>query len=277
MWRNLKSPLIAITMAFSLALALPAQADDVLIVNGSSTTSEPGTTANITSALDTLLQSQGHTTTISDPVPGDISPYDQVWDIRFSDTSPITAGEETQFLDFLQAGGRMFVMGENNGFMTRNNSVLDLIDAAGGGSLSFIEPSSTQTVNPGLRSPNDIETVTYSAPGGTAGGGTTAGTGEFLSFDGTSGGTALGFPTGTLANATSGSLAVVFDVNFMADSGENGAEFLENLSLYVEAGGSVANGGPKAIPTLSEWAMILLSLIMAGLFALHMRNPRPSA
>ena len=255
-----------LTYAF---ISATAQAADVLIINGTSTTSEGSTTAQITATLDALLQSQGNTTTISDPIPADISGYDQVWDIRFNPA--FTAGEQTQYIDFLASGGNMFVMGENSSFGTRNTAVLALISAAGGGSLSFVTPNSTQNVNEQFRTPNDIATITYCAPGGATAGGVTAGNGVFLSDDGVAGGSAIGFPAGSLTSAPAGSLAVVFDVNFMQPCGTNATEFLENLTLFVLEGGGGTPPPARAtipVPTLSGWgilAMILLiSLIAVG-------------
>lgn len=259
---------------FGILLAgilIQAQADNILIINGASGTSEPGTTADITSNLDSLLQSQGNSTTISDPVPVNLAGFDQIWDIRFSNSLPISAGEESQFLAFLQAGGNMFVMGENAGFATRNNSVISLVAAAGGGSLTFASPASTQNVSASLQNPNTIATVSYDLPGGAAGGGTTAGTGEFLSSDGAIGGTAIGFAAGTLTNAPAGALAVAFDVNFMQAAGTgNTGLFLENLTQYVETGGDAPATPPVTpIPALSEWGLIvlMLSMLVVGFYA----------
>lgn len=259
---------IVIASVSLLQTATIVNAEDILIVNGTSTTSEGGTTATITATLNGLLQSQGHTTTISDPVPADVSAYDQVWDIRFSPA--IAPAEQAEYTDFLNNGGNLFIMGENAGFPTRNNSVLALIQAAGGGSLSFVSPASVQNVNILFRTPNDIDTVSYCAPGGAAGGGVTAGNGIFLSDDGVIGGTALGFPRGSLVNAPSGSLAVVFDVNFMQPCGTNAEEFLENLSGFVLEGGTDPSPPSESVPvpTISQWAMIsmilLLGLVAAG-------------
>lgn len=254
-------------LCFAL-MSTSAHAADVLIINGTSTTSESGTTASITATLDTLLQSEGHTTTISDPIPADISGYDQVWDIRFNPA--FSAGEQTQYITFLANGGNMFVMGENSSFGTRNTSVLALITAAGGGDLSFVTPNSTQNVNEQFRTPNDIDTISYCAPGGATAGGVTAGNGIFLSDDGVAGGTAIGFPRGSLTGAPAGSLAVVFDVNFMQPCGTNATEFLENLSLFVFEGGGTPP--PTAlpsipVPTLSGWG-ILVMIAMISLIAI---------
>ncbi len=251
-----------------LPLVNSAQAANILIINGATNTSEPGTTSDITSTLDALLQSQGNTTTISDPVPGSLAGYDQIWDIRFSNTNPISAGEQTQFINFMQSGGAMFVMGENSGFATRNNSVFNLISAAGGGSISFVAVNSTQSVNPVIgTTPNAVASFTYNAPGGGSGGGLSSGNGVFLTDDGVAGGTALGFPQGTLGNAPAGGLVVVLDVNFM----QTANPFLENLSLYI--GGALVGGGASVVPTMPIYGLILSSLGLLLVANRRLRSP----
>jgi len=174
----------------------------------------------------------------------------------------------------MAAGGNAFVMGENAGFGARNSSVISLVDAAGGGALSFVTPNSTQMVNELFRTPNNIETMSYCAPGGITGAGTTAGTGIFLSYDGSVGGSALGFGQGSLSNAWAGSLAVVFDVNFMEPCGQNSQEFLENLTKFVLQGGVAPPVQNVPVPTLSALAMILMILMLAVVSTrfLHRRN-----
>jgi len=65
--RSVAAGLLLVSMAFNVA------ADNILVINGSSTTSEPGTTADITANLQALLESQSHTVTVSDPFPASIS------------------------------------------------------------------------------------------------------------------------------------------------------------------------------------------------------------
>lgn len=218
--------LSATLIAASTASAL---AGSVLIINGASGTSEPGTTGSITTQLSTLHDAAGNTVTVADSVPGSFAGFDEIWDIRFSNSLAITAGEEAQYLSFLQGGGGMFVMGENSSFGTRNGSVLSLIEAAGGGTLSFTSPSSSQTVNAPFTGPNAVTSVTYSAPGGVS----SAGSGSFISDDGTNG-TGVAWAVGDLTNALSGALTVIFDVNFM-QTGASAAEqaLTANLINFV--------------------------------------------
>ncbi len=240
-------------------------AGNILIVNGSSTTSEPSTTASITSNLQTQCAA-GNTFTVSDTRPASLAPYDQIWDLRFSNASPLDAADQAAYLAYLQSGRRMFVMGENSGFMTRNNSIFAFVTAAGGGSLTFVSPNSTQTVNPPFNAPNAVSTITYNNPGGV----TSSGTGLFATNAGTDG-TAVAWATGTLGNAPAGSLATVFDVNFMEDTASQDSQnFLRNLCGFVATGGAAAS----PIPTLSEYGLAGTSLAAAlwGLYALRNRR-----
>lgn len=219
----------AISAVILGASALSAAAGSVLIVNGADVTSESGTTASITTQLSNLHVAAGNTVTVVDSVPGSFAGFDEIWDIRFSSVSAITAGEEAQYLSFLQGGGGMFVMGENSSFTPRNDSVLSLIAAAGGGTLNFLTPGSTQTVNAPFTGPNPVSSVTYLAPGGVD----SAGTGSFITDDGTNG-TGVAWAVGDLTNALSGALTTIFDVNFMQDDADAASQALTaNLINFV--------------------------------------------
>src|SRR5262245_47412928 len=247
--------------AAALLLAFPGvgmAAKNVLIVNGASNTSEPGTTADITANLQTLETAAGNTTTVMDVPPASLAGFDEVWDIRFSNTWPLTAGDQSLYLAFLQAGHQMFIMGENAGFATRNNSVIAFVTAAGGGALSFTTPGQTQTVNPPFTGPNPVTTITWNAGGGTS----SPGAGAYATNAGTDG-TAVAWGPGHLSNATSAALVVVFDVNFMqAGAGVDSPNFLKNLIGFINAG-----GGPVAavlVPTMGNYSLVLLALVLAA-------------
>ena len=128
----------------------------------------------------------------------------------------------------------MFVMGEHSGFMTRNNSVLSLVTATGGGSLSFVVPSSTQTFVPPFGGPNPIGggDVSYAAPGGV----TSPGTGQYITVDGSGHGTGVAFGVGDMSNASLGVLTMMFDVNFMQGIYDqpDSQHLLRNVIAYVE-------------------------------------------
>ncbi len=241
-----------------------SQAGPILIINGSSGTSEPNTTTMITNNLEALHIAAGNTVTIFDGVPVDLSPFSQVWDIRFSNNLAITESQESQFLSYLQSGGGMFVMGENGGFMTRNNSVLGLIDAAGGGLLSYTGSSSAQTVNAPFGGPNPVTSVNFAAPGGVGG----PGIGQCITEDDSGRCAGVAFGLGTLNNASNGALTAIFDVNFMQGSrGVDQQNLLKNLIGFV--GEAVDPPNPNPVPEPS-----ILVLFVIGLLSLSFRFRR---
>ncbi len=228
MRKPLKGMVGALTAALMASVSTQAMSGDVLIVNGSSATSETFTTSQITNNLTTKLEARGNTVTVTDGIEGALSGYSQVWDLRFSNAS-LAAADQTSLVEYIQGGGNLFVMGENDNFPLRNTSVLSLIEQAGGGTITLDSTvdSSTQTLI------NSMGTVTYSAPNFA----TSSGTGSFLSFDGAGNGSAISWETGTLTNASQGALATVFDVNFMDDTALDGEEALFNLILdLIESG-----------------------------------------
>ena len=260
----------ALAVTLALGIAGSAQAGLIAIINGASTTSETSTTSDITTNLNTLLIAAGNTTTILDTVPADLSPYGQIWDIRFSNSSPITASVETQYLNYLQNGGGMFVMGENAGFATRNTSVLQLISDAGGGSLNFVTPASTQDVVSPFTGPNVIAdgNVTYAAPGGVDG----SGNGQFITTDGTNG-TGVAFGVGDLTNAPTGALTAIFDVNFMQGTVDqpDSQDLLKNLIGYVQ---NQVGPGPGTVPEPGTVALLGIGLIGMGFARRRMKSAR---
>ena len=245
----------AATLLGVTAFASPAFAGTILIVNGASNTSEPNTTSSITTQLSNLEVGVGNTVTVVDTTPIDISNYSQVWDIRFSNSSPITSAVQSQYVTYLQNGGGMFAMGENSNFTTRNSSVISLIAAAGGGSLTFTTPGDSQTVYAPFTGPTPVTSIGYYAAGGV----TTFGTGQWISANAT-GGSGVAFAKGTLANAQNGSLTALFDVNFMqTDAPSDQAALLKNLVGFVGAQVS-----PPAVPEPATWGMMILGFGAVG-------------
>lgn len=238
--------------AYSFA---PANAGQVLIINGSSFTSEPNTTSSITTQLQTLHTAVGNVVTISDVVPDDISSYAQVWDIRFD--AAISSAIQSQYVDYLGAGGGMFVMGENSSFMARNDTVLSLISAAGGGSLNFTTPMDVQTVSAPFDGPNAVTTVDYSAPGGVDG----FGSGQWITSTGSEG-TGVAWGVGALSNAAAGALTVIFDVNFMQTDANAGSQALtKNLIGFV---GDQVDPPTPPVPEPASWAMMIAGMGLIG-------------
>ena len=255
----MKTVIFATSAVLALSFAGSALAGSVLIVNGSSGTSEPGTTSSITTQLQTLHEAVGNVVTISSDIPVNFADFQQVWDIRFSNNFALTAAQQTAYVNYLAGGGGMFVMGENSSFMTRNNSVLSLINLAGGGSLSFISPLSSQTVIAPFTGPNAVNSVDYLAPGGV----TSNGTGEWITVDSNGNGTGVAWGVGTLANASAGALTVIFDVNFMQTNANfNSVQLTKNLIGFIGNEVEPPQGG--VIPEPATWAMMIAGFGLVG-------------
>jgi hypothetical protein len=119
----------SIVAVAALAAAASASAGEILIVSGLSGSSEISTTTEVLDNLKSLHTAVGNNVTVSDLLPADLSGFKQVWDIRFDQA--LNAAAQSEYTSFLQAGGGLFLMGENAGFMSRNDSILSLISSLG--------------------------------------------------------------------------------------------------------------------------------------------------
>jgi hypothetical protein len=204
---------------------------NVLIINGASTTSESGTTADATNTLSGIITAQGGAVTIADTVPASLAGFNSVYDLRFSISSPISAADTTKYLSFLQAGGSLLVVGENAGFTDRNNSIITFVGVAGGGPLTyctqpfdFIPGTCTDATI--CSTPNAVGFISLPAPGATTNSGN--GTPIVKVPDGCD--AVSVFRPGQLSNAPAGKLITFFDINTF-QSGFSGGN--DNLKLIA--------------------------------------------
>ncbi len=99
----------------------------------------------------------------------------------------LSGSDITAYVAYMAAVEALFVMGENSGFLTRDNSILALITAAGGGTIVLENNSAdTQTVQAPFTGPVTLATLTFAAIGGF----TSPGHGAFITED--SNGTTVG-------------------------------------------------------------------------------------
>jgi hypothetical protein len=248
--RRLVCALAAVLM---VVVASAATAGPILIVNGAASTSEPSTTANITNNLTTLHIAAGNTVTVSSDIPVDLTGYSQVWDIRFDNAFALTGAQQSQYLGFLQGGGGMFLMGENDGFTSRNNSIFSFVSAAGGGSLGGLIGGcdGVQAVNAPFTGPNPVSSVNYACSGVVA----SPGTGAWItSRVGAIGGSGVAWGSGDLANAPTGALTTIFDVNFMENQyGIDQQNLTKNLIQFIED-----EGDPEPAPVPEPGTLTLI-------------------
>ncbi len=231
-----------IALACSLALPLSAMAANVLIYDYHAA-------GNEAAGLATVQTAQGNTPTTIDIssnfasyTPTGLSSYGQVWDLGAN--KPISTDQRTAYTSYLNGGGTLFLMGENSGFgATRNAAIVEFIASLGGGTLGAVTQNGTAatTVNDAFRLNNQTTSVKFPASGLFP----SAGTGTCITTDCA----AVAWGVGTLANAPTGTVISVLDVNFLQSSFMDNpsypgiGDFVKNLIAYLAQQGQIASGG----------------------------------
>jgi hypothetical protein len=218
----MKRFLTAITMMLSLSVWA---GNNVLIV---------GNYGNAATAMKTELEAEGHTVTMVNSLPADLSNVNQIWDLRIDQA--ISAADQTAYDTFLQNSGYLYLAGENTSFATRNNSISTFTSTLGGGTIvvgGF--PANAQDGNDLYFSNNT--TVDFIAAAGID---NTGGTGRVLAADGT------GIPTamiwignaGDLAGNYNGTVVVIADINWTQSNfyDANNQQFLQELIRGIVVG-----------------------------------------
>lgn len=147
----------------------------------------------------------------------DLSQYAHIWDVGYA--SPYTTNPydpTSQLTTYLKNGGAMFMLGENAGFGVRDDTIDNFITGLGGGnvtrSTSRYGYSVATTIDPQFLLVNNVNKVTFSAPGGFISIGT--GTAMTTAFAESIYVAAM-WKTNSLANAPRGAVVSVLDVNFL--------------------------------------------------------------
>ncbi len=197
------------TQSFSLAV-VTASTTALLVEEATSVVDTDNTN------IANLMTTAGLTVDTSNGVPtGDLSGYAQIWDTRFNQI-PLTYEDMLSYKNYLAEGRTLVLIGENSGFVTRNNSIVAFISELGGGSITLSTPNNAQTVQSPFTGPNTVTSITIQASDGT----TDPGTGAFMTKDASNVGAGLYYARGTLPDAAAGRLMVVFDVNFLGTNAD---------------------------------------------------------
>ena len=241
-----------VQMALVLLLTVPglAWAQQALIVHDGTV----GIEADALSNLTTHLTANGFTVTTNVGVPGSLAGFQQVLDIRFNNTTPLSGSDITTYTSYLAGGGSLFVMGENTGFVTRNNSIVTLVSSVGGGAITVTNPNNTQTVQPPFTGPTPLTTVVFLAAAGVP---SPQGSGAAVTRDASNIAASVVFGPGSMSSAPAGSLILVFDVNFLQTGADaNSHTFTNNLIRYLAA--------PVPVPAMPVVSLSLLAILIVG-------------
>lgn len=232
------------TIAFACALALPlsAMAANVLIYDYRAAGNEATGLASVQTAQGNTPTTINISSNYASYTPTGLSSYGQVWDLGAN--KPISTEQRAAYTSYLNSGGTLFLMGENAGFgATRNAAIVELIASLGGGTLGAITATGTTatTVNEAFRINNQTNSVKFPASGQFP----SAGTGTCITADCA----AVAWGVGTLANAPTGTVISVLDVNFLQTNYLDNpnypgiSDFVKNLIAYLAQQGQIASGG----------------------------------
>jgi hypothetical protein len=254
------------TVLFSLlllAVLFPgaAWAQNALIVEDGTA----GIEATALASLTTKLTGAGYAVTSNVGVPGgSLAGYSQIWDIRFNNTTPLSAGDITAYITYLSGGGALVVIGENTGFVTRNNSIVSLVATAGGGAITITTPANAETVLSPFTGPNPVSAVTFLAAAGTS----SPGRGSFITRDASNIGAAMVWNPNALTNAPAGTLVAVFDVNWLDPGATADLQALsDNIITYLA----------NPVPTVPAPPAVILMVLAGGGAVLYQLRRRRRA
>jgi len=232
-----------ITIVYSTGSGEPTGPQEILLVTDITNSKElKGLYTDIINQFKNLFGATNNITVkdIAD-FPFDLSSYDQVWDIRALSEEEGLGGEAIgtamaeAYVDFLEKGKNLFLMGEYPDYTLRNKALTDVIGLAGGGSDININ-GETNVLK--AKSPFDANISGGEITFAWIGTSLSSGTGEFIATDEVKGrGGAILWDKNTLANAPNGVMIAVFDVNFMQskekfgddDTFDANEQFLKNI------------------------------------------------
>jgi len=179
------------------------------------------------------LNSLGHTATVGDSLDSYIG-YDQVWDLRVD--SALGASDMEAMSSFLAAGGRMFLAGEGDDYMSRNQSIVSFTDSIGAGQVTLtgaIGGADFQSITAAgqvVNYPNFDHSILEFEQTGIAQPDPDRGFLVSVSFAEPSSGSPIGWDIGEIESAPDARLLVGFDADFFS---ANGPTWTENMATFL--------------------------------------------
>lgn len=242
--KKLLKGLLASVM-LTVGISTTALADQVLVIDGQYNSA----TTNVVSRL----QAAGHTVTTTTDVstiPTGTGTYQQVWDLRYS--AALSAGEVTNYTQFITAGGFAYFVTENPGCcMTRNNSIAQLVTDLGGGSTQ-IGPGWAANVETNLNTTYMTQgiTVNYLAVAAIV---NSSGIPLISDAQGNVSGMSWIGRAGALGSGVTGTIVTVADVNWLSEAwGTQNQQALDDIITGIVAGtvgGTISASGNGAAAT----------------------------
>jgi hypothetical protein len=214
-----KLPFIKVSSFICLILfSLSVIAEDVLIIH-------EGYANTHIKWKNRLEDSSGgnHTVTsvniTSASFPTDTSSYEQIYDIRYSNSYTMTSSLQTHYKALLARGGTLYLQTEHTSFGTRNNSVIDFIeDELGGGTITYGSSNAGNSINTHNSSESWLSsfsgTLTFVAAGKLS----AIGNGTWIAKDSSGNIVAAVWYGSQLSSSYSGKVIVVTDINYASHS-----------------------------------------------------------
>jgi len=185
-------------------------------------------------------------------LPNDLSSFSHIWDIDVTGDQ-LVIKNTTKYTAYLQGGGAIFLIGENSGYApSRNLTLATFISSVGGGSVSFdpsfpVDPNTPCSIDNQFLLDNPNSSVVFPAIGRFSSIGTgidIVKTSQLMGsfqdgfFAPGTGGLAVLWKTGSLANAPKGAIVSILDGNIWqaqyAPGPNYGSDFTKNISLILD-------------------------------------------
>jgi len=168
-----------------------------------------------------------------------LNTYAHIWDLGYHTTPSVVA--KNKYVQYIQDGGAIFLLGENAYFNERNWWINDIISTVGGGSVNVRNDTVGFSVHGATTSAefllaNSRADITFYAPNFF----TSYGTGTPVANTGY-GPTSVIWKTGSLSGAPAGAIVSVLDINFLLNPqfGPNYGNaqwqpwFVDNVSIVL--------------------------------------------